>query len=88
MDAQKLAESAGTTPSTIVRFAQRLGFSGLSRLRSWLADLLLNQASPVARAESVLRTYGDSHSFLSDFCAERPARWSESPMTLDQQLVA
>lgn len=88
MDAQKLAESAGTTPSTIVRFAQRLGFSGYPELRSWLADLLLNQASPVARAESVMRTYGDSHSFLSEFCAREASAVDEIPLTVDHQQVA
>lgn len=68
MDAQKLAEYVGTTPSTIVRFAQRLGFSGYPELRAWLTDLLLNKASPVARAESMIRTYGDADSFLPKFC--------------------
>ena len=87
MDAQKLAESVGTTPSTIVRFAQRLGFSGYPELRSWLADLLLNQASPAARAESVLRTYGDSHSFLPAFCRREAGAVEEIAQTLDHQLV-
>lgn len=87
MDAQKLAESAGTAPSTIVRFAQRLGFSGYPEMRSWMADLLLNKASPVARAESVLRTYGDPHSFLPEFCAREAAAVEELPLTLDPSQV-
>lgn len=87
MDAQKLAESVGTTPSTIVRFAQRLGFSGYPELRSWLADLLLNQASPVARAESVMRTYGDSHSFLPAFCKSESDAVEKITETLDHQRV-
>lgn len=87
MDAQKLAETAGTTPSTIVRFAQRLGFSGYPEMRSWLADLLLNKASPVARAESVLRTYGNPHSFLPEFCAREAAAVEDLPRMLDHQQV-
>ncbi|MBO2521193.1 MAG: MurR/RpiR family transcriptional regulator [Clostridia bacterium] len=82
MDARELAEAVGTTPSTIVRFAQRLGFSGYPELRMWLADLLLHKASPVARAESVIRTYAGSDLFLAEFCANEARTLSALPDTI------
>jgi len=54
-NAQTLADAAGTSSATVVRFAQRLGYSGFPTLRSDIADLIKKDLSQdyVSRIESL-----------------------------------
>ncbi|HEX7908205.1 MAG TPA: MurR/RpiR family transcriptional regulator [Paraburkholderia sp.] len=60
---QSLAERCGVNPSTIVRFAQRFGFSGFSELRSLFRERLTREVSfsddnrlPLSRSVGCLAT--------------------------------
>ncbi|NQV42477.1 MAG: MurR/RpiR family transcriptional regulator [Candidatus Marinimicrobia bacterium] len=54
-NSQTLAKSAGTSPATVVRFSQRLGYSGYPDLREDIADLVKGELNReyVSRIESL-----------------------------------
>lgn len=62
-----LAERAGTSRPSIVRFATKLGFSGYTDLQEWIRDGLSKQlSSPSARIRRHSRESDDTRSAIAD----------------------
>ena len=51
MTAAKLGDSVGVSESTVVRFANELGFSGYPKLQKALQELIKNKLTTVQRIE-------------------------------------
>ena len=64
MTASKLGEEVGVSESTVVRFANALGFSGYPKLQDALQELIKNKLTTVQRVE-MNQEYSDDCKILS-----------------------
>ncbi|MGL5348785.1 MAG: MurR/RpiR family transcriptional regulator [Peptostreptococcaceae bacterium] len=63
MTACKLGETVGVSESTVVRFANALGYSGYPKLQDALQELIKNKLTTVQRVE-MAKEYGDDSAIL------------------------
>ena len=64
MTACKLGESVGVSESTVVRFANTLGYSGYPKLQAALQELIKNKLTTVQRVE-MANDYSDENTILN-----------------------
>ena len=64
MTACKLGETVGVSESTVVRFANALGYSGYPKLQAALQELIKNKLTTVQRVEMV-NDYSDENTILN-----------------------
>lgn len=64
MTACKLGETVGVSESTVVRFANALGYSGYPKLQAALQELIKNKLTTVQRVE-MANDYSDEHTILN-----------------------
>lgn len=65
MTACKLGETVGVSESTVVRFANALGYSGYPKLQDALQELIKNKLTTVQRVEMSNEDYSDDSAILS-----------------------
>ncbi|MGL4914050.1 MAG: MurR/RpiR family transcriptional regulator [Romboutsia sp.] len=64
MTACKLGETVGVSESTVVRFANALGYSGYPKLQAALQELIKNKLTTVQRVE-MAKEYSDDYTILN-----------------------
>ena len=64
MTACKLGETVGVSESTVVRFANALGYSGYPKLQAALQELIKNKLTTVQRVE-MAHDYSDDFAILN-----------------------
>lgn len=64
MTACKLGETVGVSESTVVRFANALGYSGYPKLQAALQELIKNKLTTVQRVE-MANDYSDENTILN-----------------------
>ena len=65
MTASKLGEAVGVSESTVVRFANALGYAGYPKLQEGLQELIKNKLTTVQRVEMANEDYSDDSIILS-----------------------
>lgn len=65
MTACKLGETVGVSESTVVRFANALGYSGYPKLQEALQELIKNKLTTVQRVEMARSEYSDDATILN-----------------------
>lgn len=65
MTASKLGEAVGVSESTVVRFANALGYAGYPKLQEGLQELIKNKLTTVQRVEMANEDYSDDSTILS-----------------------
>ena len=65
MTACKLGEAVGVSESTVVRFANALGYSGYPKLQEALQELIKNKLTTVQRVEMAHDQYSDDSTILN-----------------------
>lgn len=65
MTASKLGETVGVSESTVVRFANALGYAGYPKLQEGLQELIKNKLTTVQRVEMANEDYADDSTILS-----------------------
>lgn len=65
MTACKLGETVGVSESTVVRFANALGYSGYPKLQDALQELIKNKLTTVQRVEMARSEYSDDATILN-----------------------
>lgn len=65
MTASKLGDTVGVSESTVVRFANALGYSGYPKLQEGLQELIKNKLTTVQRVEMANEDYSDDSTILS-----------------------
>ena len=65
MTAAKLSEEVGVSESTVVRFANALGYSGYPKLQEALEELIKNKLTTVQRVEMIDENKSDSEILYS-----------------------
>ena len=65
MTASKLGDTVGVSESTVVRFANALGYSGYPKLQDALQELIKNKLTTVQRVEMANEDYSDDETILS-----------------------
>ena len=65
MTASKLGETVGVSESTVVRFANALGYAGYPKLQEGLQELIKNKLTTVQRVEMANEDYSDDSTILS-----------------------
>ncbi|WP_455537977.1 MurR/RpiR family transcriptional regulator [Terrisporobacter sp.] len=65
MTASKLGETVGVSESTVVRFANALGYLGYPKLQDALQELIKNKLTTVQRVEMSNEDYSDDETILS-----------------------
>ena len=65
MTASKLGEAVGVSESTVVRFANALGYAGYPKLQEGLQELIKNKLTTVQRVEMANEDYSDDTAILS-----------------------
>ena len=65
MTASKLGETVGVSESTVVRFANALGYSGYPKLQDALQELIKNKLTTVQRVQMSNEDYSDDATILS-----------------------
>ena len=65
MTASKLGETVGVSESTVVRFANALGYPGYPKLQDALQELIKNKLTTVQRVEMADEDYSDDETILS-----------------------
>ena len=65
MTACKLGEAVGVSESTVVRFANALGYSGYPKLQEALQELIKNKLTTVQRVEMAHDKYSDDSTILN-----------------------
>ena len=64
MTAAKLSEEVGVSESTVVRFANALGYSGYPKLQEALEELIKNKLTTVQRVEMIDENKSDSEYYI------------------------
>ena len=70
MTACKLGEAVGVSESTVVRFANALGYSGYPKLQEALQELIKNKLTTVQRVEMAHDQYSDDSTILNKVLSE------------------
>ena len=65
MTASKLGDTVGVSESTVVRFANALGYSGYPKLQDALQELIKNKLTTVQRVKMSNEDYSDDTAILS-----------------------
>ena len=65
MTASKLGDTVGVSESTVVRFANALGYAGYPKLQEGLQELIKNKLTTVQRVEMANEDYSDDSTILS-----------------------
>ena len=65
MTACKLGDNVGVSESTVVRFANALGYSGYPKLQDALQELIKNKLTTVQRLEMTDDVYSDDRTILN-----------------------
>ena len=66
MTASKLGETVGVSESTVVRFANALGFSGYPKFQDALQELIKTKLTTVERVEMANRDYSKDSKILEN----------------------
>ena len=65
MTASKLGDTVGVSESTVVRFANALGYAGYPKLQEGLQELIKNKLTTVQRVEMANEDYSYDSTILS-----------------------
>ena len=65
MTASKLGDTVGVSESTVVRFANALGYAGYPKLQEGLQELIKNKLTTVQRVEMANEDYSDDSTILN-----------------------
>lgn len=85
MTASKLGETVGVSESTVVRFANVLGFSGYPKLQASLQELIKNKLTTVQRVE-MANEYSSDHIILNKVLKSDIENIRETLEEMDEQV--
>lgn len=85
MTASKLGESVGVSESTVVRFANALGYSGYPKLQDGLQELIKNKLTTVQRVEIANQSFSESDSIIRKIIKEDVDNTRETMETINEE---
>lgn len=85
MTASKLGETVGVSESTVVRFANALGFSGYPKFQDALQELIKTKLTTVERVEMANRDYSSDSKILENVLKTDIDNIKETMETLEQK---